>query len=71
MPALRAVERRRGRPQAAEPDPVHDERVDVLLVDLDAERPHDRERRLACRRSARSARRASRPRPSAPISSAR
>ena len=54
MPALPQSSGAVGLAQAAQADAVDDERVDVLLVDLDAERAHDAERRLGVAASGRS-----------------
>ena len=45
-PCVAAVDRILGRAQAAEPRAVDADDVDFLVLDLDAERPHRRDRRL-------------------------
>ena len=60
-PRVAAVDRRRCR-ETAQADAVHRERVDVVLVNLDAERADSGDRRLRVRRSGRTRRCASLPR---------
>ena len=55
MPALPQSIGARGRAEAAQARAVDDERVDVLLVDLDAERAHGAEGRHGVARAAEAA----------------